>query len=55
MAAVLCHGCGMAFDPPEGYARCKIQCPGCGVICVISPDAERAVPQRMKPVAAGTG
>ncbi|NBO91321.1 MAG: hypothetical protein EBV06_03245 [Planctomycetia bacterium] len=52
MAAVLCHGCGMAFDPPEGYARSKIQCPGCGVICVISPDAKRAVPSaRKKPVA----
>jgi hypothetical protein len=38
MATVICHGCGQAFGVPEGYARNKIQCPGCGVICPVPAD-----------------
>ena len=35
MATVICQGCGQAFELSEGYARNKIQCPGCGVICPV--------------------
>ncbi|MGL4552019.1 MAG: hypothetical protein ACRC33_12640 [Gemmataceae bacterium] len=43
MASVICHGCGKAFDPPQGYTRVKIQCPGCGVICAVpAAGAKRA-------------
>ena len=38
---VICQGCGQAFDVPEGYARNKIQCSGCGVICPVPVDAPR--------------
>jgi hypothetical protein len=43
--AIICQGCGHAFDVPPDYTRNKIQCPGCGVICQVPADAaSRAAP-----------
>src|SRR5262245_35811118 len=44
-ATVICQGCGQAFDVPEGYARNKIQCPGCGVICPVPAGSGSAPPR----------
>lgn len=43
---IICQGCGQAFPVPAGYTRNKIQCPGCGVICAVPADAERAAPAK---------
>jgi hypothetical protein len=43
-AAVICHGCGQKVSLPEGYARNKIQCPSCGVICPVPAGAAPAKP-----------
>jgi hypothetical protein len=42
---VICQGCGQGFALPAGYTRNKIQCPGCGVICAVPADADRAAAQ----------
>lgn len=42
--SVICQGCGLAFEVPEGYSRNKIQCPSCGVICAVPAGAARAGP-----------
>src|SRR5262245_18550870 len=46
MSEVICQGCGQAFDVPEGYARNKIQCPGCGVICPVPAGGGGGAPAR---------
>ena len=34
---IICDGCGGRLAVPEDYARNKMQCPHCGVMCVIPP------------------
>ncbi|HVS35020.1 MAG TPA: hypothetical protein VMS17_05520 [Gemmataceae bacterium] len=34
--AIVCHGCGARLTVPDGYARNKMQCPECGVICSVA-------------------
>jgi ssDNA-binding Zn-finger/Zn-ribbon topoisomerase 1 len=34
---IVCNGCGGRLAVPEDYARNKMQCPECGVMCVIPP------------------
>jgi hypothetical protein len=36
---VLCDGCGGKFNVPEDYTRSKIQCPHCGIMCEVPPQA----------------
>jgi DNA-directed RNA polymerase subunit M/transcription elongation factor TFIIS len=34
---IVCNGCGGRLTVPDDYARNKMQCPDCGVMCVIPP------------------
>ena len=34
---IVCNGCGSRLTVPDDYARNKIQCSDCGVMCVIPP------------------
>jgi ssDNA-binding Zn-finger/Zn-ribbon topoisomerase 1 len=34
---IVCNGCGGRLTVPDDYARNKMQCPECGVMCVIPP------------------
>ena len=36
---IVCNGCGGRLTIPDDYARNKMQCPDCGVMCVIPPRA----------------
>jgi DNA-directed RNA polymerase subunit M/transcription elongation factor TFIIS len=46
---IVCNGCGGRLTVPDDYARNKMQCPECGVMCVIPPRTaakkKAAVPQ----------
>ena len=35
--AIVCHGCGAKVAVPDDYARNKMQCPECGVMCQVPP------------------
>jgi hypothetical protein len=49
---VICHGCGQAFSVESGYARNKIQCPSCGVICPIPLGGAKERPRPAAPAPA---
>ena len=34
---IVCHGCGATVPVPDDYARNKMQCPECGVMCPVPP------------------
>lgn len=38
-ASTLCHGCGQRLQVPADYARAKMRCPECGVMCDVPPAA----------------
>jgi hypothetical protein len=58
-ASTICHGCGLPLHVPEDYARSKMRCPECGVMCEVPPPearkpverkaAGRAAPARKRP------
>ena len=35
--AIICNGCGAKLAVPDDYARNKMQCPECGVMCPVPP------------------
>ena len=35
--SIICNGCGARLTVPDDYTRNKMQCPECGVMCVIPP------------------
>jgi len=41
----LCNGCGQRVAIPEAYARRKMQCPHCGVMCERPATMDRASPR----------
>lgn len=45
---IVCHGCGAAVPVPDDYARNKMQCPECGVMCPVPPgrSAKKKVAER---------
>jgi hypothetical protein len=45
-AAVICQGCGQPVPVPEDYRRNKIQCPACGVICLVPAGARSDAPKK---------
>ncbi len=46
---IVCNGCGGRVVVPEDYARNKMQCPECGVMCVIPPrtTAKKKAPEAL--------
>jgi DNA-directed RNA polymerase subunit RPC12/RpoP len=44
MSATLCHGCGQRLEVPAGYAKAKLRCPECGVMCDVPPPEARKGP-----------
>jgi hypothetical protein len=45
-ASTICHGCGQRLEIPADYARTKLRCPECGVMCDVAPQDERKPPQK---------
>ncbi len=43
----ICANCGERLQVPVGYARSKMRCPACGVICELPPRPEAASEQRI--------
>lgn len=45
-ASTICHGCGQRLALPPGYARTKLRCPECGVMCEVAPQETREAPRK---------
>jgi hypothetical protein len=45
-ASTICHGCGQRLEIPPNYARTKLRCPECGVMCEVEPQETRKAPQK---------
>src|SRR5262249_21990450 len=43
-ASTICHGCGRRLEVPAEYARSKMRCPDCGVMCEVPPPESRRLP-----------
>lgn len=43
---ITCHGCGRCLSVPDNYARSKMRCPDCGVICNLPVPTRKAAPAR---------
>jgi hypothetical protein len=45
--ATICHGCGQSVDIDDDYARAKIRCPECGVMCEVpAPEARKSAAKK---------
>src|SRR5262249_36553071 len=45
-ASTICHGCGQRLEIPADYARTKLRCPECGVMCEVVPQETHEAPQK---------
>jgi predicted RNA-binding Zn-ribbon protein involved in translation (DUF1610 family) len=46
--SVVCHSCGHRIGLEEGFARRKVRCPECGVMCEVT-EVARAAPAESRP------
>ena len=44
-ASTICYACGKRLQIPSDYARTKLRCPECGVMCEIEPQESRKAPK----------
>ena len=50
--SIICHGCGKRFPVGDDYARNKIRCPDCGVICAVPSSAGKGAAAKPRPAEA---